>query len=333
MFKNRSNTNLLVALTVAVSAWAIGSKDASAQGAHSGHEHGAHAAHNPDRGSAARPGRAPMARRSARGGQMTMTGPYSFEVVYRPKETRIYLYDVNHRPIRARGVQGQVALKVRGNDKVYRYPLKHVGPQAGSQGHDYLAMAVNVSRIKDGDMSATFELANLPNPQQPRATFTQTFALSKLPVTVALLDASDAPRIDRQKVCVVTGGKLGSMGTPIKVLIGGQPIYLCCKGCLAKVQAKPDFYLQKVAPAGLQPNATASAGRIMVTTATAADQTAIARQRVCAVSGGKLGSMGTPVKITAGGQSLFVCCKGCIGKVEKNPQHYLAKAAQLRAGR
>ena len=116
---------------------------------------------------------------------------------------------------------------------------------------------------------------------------------------------------------------MGSMGTPIKVLVGDQPIYLCCKGCLGKVQKDPDVYLQKVA----------SAGRIMVTTATTSDQAAIAQQRVCAVSGGKLGGMGTPVKITMGGQSLFVCCKGCTGKVEKNSDHYFAKATQLRAGR
>lgn len=254
---------------------------------------------------------------------MTMTGPYWFEVVYRPRETRVYLQDMKHQPLSARGVQGQLALKVRGYEKVYRYPLKYIAPPPGSKNPDYLAVAVNVSRIKDGDMTVTFDLANLPHPQQPHTTFTQTFALSKLPVRVASLDDSDPPRIARQKVCPVMGGKLGSMGTPIKVLVGDQPIYLCCKGCLGKVQKDPDLYLQKVAPTG----------RITVTTATAADQAAIAQQRVCAVTGGKLGGMGTPIKITAGGRSLFVCCKGCTGKVEKNPDYYLAKAAQLRAGR
>jgi len=49
------------------------------------------------------------------------------------------------------------------------------------------------------------------------------------------------------------------------------------------------------------------------------------------MTGGKLGGMGAPVKVTAGGQSLFLCCKGCLGRVENNPDAYFAKAAELRA--
>ncbi len=330
MSKRSLSTTVGIALIVTFCVWSMTSTDASAQDMH---QHDAQAGHNHDHASATRAGDAPMVHRTARGGQMTMIGSYGIEVVYRPKETRVYLYDMNHRPLSARGVQGQVAMTVRGNDKVYRYPLRYVGPQAGTQSPDYLALALNVSRIKDGDMSVTVELENLPTRQQPQATFTQTFALSKLSVAVELLDESDSPRIDRQKVCVVSGGKLGSMGTPIKVLVGGQPIYLCCKGCLGKVEKNPELYLPKVAPARPQATARASADRLVVTTATASDKTAIAQQRVCAVTGGKLGGMGTPIKMTAGGQSLFLCCKGCVGKVKKNPDRYLAKAAQLRAER
>ncbi len=49
-----------------------------------------------------------------------------------------------------------------------------------------------------------------------------------------------------QIACPVTGEPLGTMGTPIPVTVKGQTIYVCCKGCVAKVQANPDFYLQKV---------------------------------------------------------------------------------------
>ena len=264
---------------------------------------------------------------------MAVAGPLSFEVVYRPMETRVYLYGSERQPIAARGVQGQLVMKVHGNDKEYPFPLKYVAPKPGSTGQDFLAAAVDVSRIRDGSMNVTFELAGLPNPREPRVAFTQAFALSKLLVTVARLDDSDGARIQRQKVCAVSGGKLGSMGTPIKVLVGDQPIYLCCKGCLGKVQANPEAYLQKVAPAGSQARTGAATGQLVVTSATAADEATIAQQRVCAVTGGKLGSMGAPVKVTAGGQSLFLCCKGCLGKVEKNPNAYFAKAAELRAGR
>jgi len=97
-------------------------------------------------------------------------------------------------------------------------------------------------------MSVAFELTNLPSRDLPGTRFSQTFALSKVPVTVAPLNESDRAGIARQKVRVVTGGKLGGMGTPVKVLLGDQPIYLCCKGCLGKVQKNPATCLPKSTP-------------------------------------------------------------------------------------
>ena len=44
------------------------------------------------------------------------------------------------------------------------------------------------------------------------------------------------------------------------------------------------------------------------------DQLLIAVQKICPVSGSELGSMGDPIKVQAGGQALFLCCKGCQGK-------------------
>jgi hypothetical protein len=224
-------------------------------------------------------------------------------------------------------------MHVRGQEEVLRYPLKYVAPQTGSGGHDHLAATVDVSRVKDGDMTATFELQNLPNAQPPRVTFSQTFALSKIAVAVASLDESDRSRIAQQKVCPVSGGRLGSMGTPVKVVVGEQPVYLCCKACLGKVRENPDLYRQRAVSAGSQANAPASAGQIVVATATASDRAAIQAQRKCPVLGTTLGSHGTPVKVGVGGQTLFVCCKGCVGKIVKTPAPYLAKAAELRTGR
>lgn len=47
---------------------------------------------------------------------------------------------------------------------------------------------------------------------------------------------------------------------------------------------------------------------------TDADKLQIAVQKICPVSGAELGSMGAPVKINAGEQTAFLCCKGCQGK-------------------
>ncbi len=301
--------------------------------AQSMHKHDGHAAHQqgPQVGQQHQAA-APAGNPTPHGGRISVAGPLRFEVVYLPQEIRVYLYDASNRPISARGAAGQVAMTVQGNEKVYRYPLAHVATGAGSRIQDYLAATVNVSRIKDGDMTVAFELTNLPRRDLPRARFTQTFALSKIPVTLAALNEADRAGIARQKVCPVMGGRLGGMGTPVKVLLGDQPIYLCCKGCLGKIQKNPAAYLPKSTPAQTG-NGAATSNKLTVSTSTSADRTAIARQRVCVVAGSRLGGMGTPVKVTLNGQSLFLCCKGCVGKVEKDPAGYFAKAAQLHTGR
>lgn len=259
-----------------------------------------------------------------------MAGPHRFEVVYRPEQTRVFLYGSDRRPMSMRGVQGRMLMHVRGHDKIQQRPLEYVASQTGSGGHDHAAAEVDVSRIKDGDMMVTFELDNLPDRRQPQASFAQTFALSKIPVALALLDESDGPRIERQKVCPVLGGPLGSMGTPVKVLVGDQPMYLCCKGCVSKVRENPELYLKKVGPSESQTVGKSSADQITIATATSSDQKNIAEQGSCPVLGGRLGAMGTPTKITINGQTLFVCCKGCVAKVVDKPDQYLAKAAELR---
>ena len=57
----------------------------------------------------------------------------------------------------------------------------------------------------------------------------------------------------------------------------------------------------------------------------AADQTAALAQKVCPVSGEKLGEMGTPFKVTVKGREVFLCCPSCKEDLEKDPDKYLAK--------
>lgn len=65
--------------------------------------------------------------------------------------------------------------------------------------------------------------------------------------------------------------------------------------------------------------------------ATAADGLAVTQQRLCPVIDKPLDSMGGPWKVTVKGKPVFVCCKGCIGRVRKHPDRYLKKAAQFVA--
>lgn len=55
-------------------------------------------------------------------------------------------------------------------------------------------------------------------------------------------------------------------------------------------------------------------------------------QRTCPVTGEALGSMGPPVPVSIKGQTVYVCCQGCVETIQKDPDAYLAKAAQERSG-
>lgn len=191
-----------------------------------------------------------LKQRPPHGGQVTASQSiYFFEVVYQPRETRLYLYGPSQEPLSAKGVRGQIVLRLNGQERDYRFPLKYAATRADSQEPGYLAAAVNVSRIRDGEMTATFLLDNLPHRQHAKAQFAQTFALSKPrhQLAVATLGAGDQERIARQRLCPVTSQPLGAHGSPVKVVLDGQALFLCCKGCLGKVEGNPEFYLARAA--------------------------------------------------------------------------------------
>jgi YHS domain-containing protein len=56
-----------------------------------------------------------------------------------------------------------------------------------------------------------------------------------------------------------------------------------------------------------------------------ADRAAALAQKVCPVSGDKLGEMGTPFKINIKGRDVFLCCPSCKDDLLKDPDKYLAK--------
>jgi multidrug efflux pump subunit AcrA (membrane-fusion protein) len=59
------------------------------------------------------------------------------------------------------------------------------------------------------------------------------------------------------------------------------------------------------------------------------DQKLAAEQKFCPITGLLLGSMGVPVKITLKGQTVFLCCPGCVDEAKKNPEKTLIKVAEL----
>lgn len=326
-----------------LSAWAQCGAHCGAQcaGGHAGHDAGGHAAHTAmaDGGHAGHadhqayaPARPATPDRGPHGGQLTWIHNYLFEVVYEPRQIRLYLYGPSQQPLSLRGARGEAVMRLRTGDRDYRFPLTYVGSREG-KGQDYLNLRVDLSRIREGDMSVTFVLQGLPDRQRPAATFTQPFALSltRPEVTVALLEESDQAGLAQQKVCPVTGNPLGSHGTPIKLLVGGQPLYLCCRGCIEDVRKAPERYAKYLPTSSREREEAAPPKRpqslaLSVAQATPSDLPAIQRQEVCPVLGSRLGAHGTPIKITRGDQSLFVCCSACVRRVQENPDSYFAQS-------
>ena len=69
---------------------------------------------------------------------------------------------------------------------------------------------------------------------------------SEKQTALAQLAPEDRRLADAQKVCPVTGEALGEMGTPVKVTVKGQAVFLCCDGCKKKALANPDKTLAAV---------------------------------------------------------------------------------------
>lgn len=61
------------------------------------------------------------------------------------------------------------------------------------------------------------------------------------------LSPEDRALAKEQAYCAVqTVNQLGVMGVPVKIMVKGEPVFLCCDGCVKKAQSNPDKTLEKV---------------------------------------------------------------------------------------
>jgi hypothetical protein len=60
------------------------------------------------------------------------------------------------------------------------------------------------------------------------------------------LPQADSRPITEQKTCPIMGKPLGSMGTPVKVVLNNQPVFLCCEACEAQAKEHAAQTLAKV---------------------------------------------------------------------------------------
>jgi Cu(I)/Ag(I) efflux system membrane fusion protein len=69
---------------------------------------------------------------------------------------------------------------------------------------------------------------------------------AKVQAGLAKLSPEDRKLAEAQRLCPVLKSRLGSMGRPVKLMLNGQPVFLCCKGCEDEARADIDTTLATV---------------------------------------------------------------------------------------
>ncbi|MSR55299.1 MAG: efflux RND transporter periplasmic adaptor subunit [Gemmataceae bacterium] len=167
---------------------------------------------------------------------------------------------------------------------------------------------------------------------------TQEDADTKIHAALAKLAPADRALAAPQRFCpIIEGSRLGSMGVPIKLILDGQPVFVCCKGCVKEAQEDAAKTLKRVeelkkSPPKLNGMTTGKEEKIREALAqlSPADRLLAEAQKICPVADEPLGSMGVPIKMMVKGQPVFVCCKGCDDQVLEKPDEILRKVEQLK---
>ena len=65
---------------------------------------------------------------------------------------------------------------------------------------------------------------------------------------LAQLSPEDRLLAESQKYCAIANSNpLGTMGTPLKIEVNGESVFLCCSGCKGKATGDPEKTLASVA--------------------------------------------------------------------------------------
>jgi len=264
---------------------------------------------------------APLDSAGSHGGQIYLAGDFQCEVIFSMKSLQVYVYDRSGLPVATKNVRGRVTYALPGDPRTYRYDLY---PQAGDgTPSNALYLAIDPSRVPD--RAATVDIA-LHGLAQRRVAIAARFQGSPPRVQLAhftrpvLVKATkaDAAAIAHQETCPVMDEPLHAMGGPWKTSLQGRTVFICCQGCVTSLRNEPQKYLAKL-PEPLPVKATP------------VDAVAVQRQRVCPVMKGPLNAMGGPWRVTVKGQSVYVCCKGCVPKVQADPDQYIRRVATARS--
>lgn len=190
-----------------------------------------------------------------------------------------------------------------------------------------------VAKSKQGKSAPTPAVTTIDEPPpppvaEPVSLPPPTTAADETKIQAALdkLSAEDRATAVAQKYCVILAkSRLGSMGVPVKLMLDGEPVFLCCEGCRAKAEADPKGSATKAEE--LRDISEA------LSKLSPADRKLVEAQGMCvAMEDSPLGSMGVPLKVMVDGKPVFICCEGCRSEVLADPMKTLEKLKQLQAG-
>jgi len=278
-------------------------------------------------------------------------------------------------------VPRNAVLMAGGNSVVFvetepgRFEIRRVvlGPSAGDQ-------IVLLKGVKKGEQIATkgnflldaaMQMAGKPSlidPTKAKPIEVDEGKSEKIVAALAKLSDEDRTLAEKQKICPVTKQPLGSMGTPPKIDVNGEPIFICCKGCEKRLLDDPDKYLANLAESAPEEAANEELPQmdlppvgapeiveemelpemevpqaVETTEADDDEATAIAeafaklspadralaeKQKSCPVADMPLGSMGVPIKVDVDGRLVFICCEGCREELLAEPAKYIARLSK-----
>ena len=120
-------------------------------------------------------------------------------------------------------------------------------------------------------------------------------------VTAQELSERDQIRVAVQEICPVSGQRLGEHGAPIKVKVGEEEVFLCCRACL-NGKINPQHW------------ATIHANFAQA-------------QRICPVMKHDLPKQ--PKWTIVRGQIVYVCCPPCTKQIAAEPEKFLKQIDDL----
>jgi RND family efflux transporter MFP subunit len=194
-----------------------------------------------------------------------------------------------------------------------------------------------------------------PAPAAPVRPSTPEDPDLKVAAAMARLSPEDRAAAETQGFCpVLEGSRLGVMGPPVKLdLGGGKAVFVCCKNCVAGAKADPARTLARAdelrgrakplpaapapppAPAAPPPGPASPEEEAEIRENLAklppAERAEAERQRYCPETGARLGSMPKPSRVTVNGRVVFTCCAGCDAGALAKPDETLKKVAEFKA--